>query len=61
MKNESVAILDIRSGEVSFSLGAKGVNGTFAFKDSHTEGYEGYCAFLPPRGFRRNDGGTAKL
>ena len=43
MKNESVAILDIRSGEVSFSLGAKGVNGTFAFKDSHTEGYEGYC------------------
>ena len=43
MRNESVAILDIRSGEISFSLGAKGVNGTFVFKDTHSESYEGYC------------------
>lgn len=43
MKNETVAILDIRSGEVSFFLGAKGVNDTFVFNASHTESYEGYC------------------
>ncbi len=42
MKYESVAILDIRSGEVTFALGTKGVNGTFVFKDSHSESYEGY-------------------
>ena len=42
MRNETVAILDIRSGEVSFFLGAKGVNGTFVFSAGHTEGYEGY-------------------
>ncbi len=42
MKHESVAILDIRSDEVTFALGMKGVNGTFVFKDSHSEGYEGY-------------------
>lgn len=43
MKNESVAILDIRSNEVSFLLGAKGVNGTFVFSGMHSEKYEGYC------------------
>ena len=43
MKNETVAILDIRSGEVSFFLGAKGVNNTFVFSAGQTEGYEGYC------------------
>ncbi len=42
MKYESVAILDIRSGEVTFALGTKGVNGTFVFKDSHSEEYDGY-------------------
>ena len=42
MKNESVAILDIRSSEVSFLLGAKGVNGTFVFSGMHSEKYEGY-------------------
>ncbi len=44
MKYESVAILDIRSGEVTFALGTRGVNDTFVFKDSHTEEYEGYVA-----------------
>ena len=43
MRNETVAILDIRSGEVSFFLGAKGVNSTFVFSAGHTESYEGFC------------------
>ncbi len=55
MKYESVAILDIRSGEVTFALGTKGVNGTFVFKDSHTERYEGFLTegFLDEASFRR--------
>ncbi|MBO5412551.1 MAG: hypothetical protein J6A38_05690 [Clostridia bacterium] len=55
MRNESVAILDIRSGEVSFLLGAKGVNGTFAFGDSRSEKYDGYCldGFFDVDSFRR--------
>ncbi len=55
MKYESVAILDIRSGEVTFALGSKGVNGTFVFKDSRTEEYEGYLTegFLDEASFRR--------
>ena len=54
MKNETVAILDIRSGEVSFFLGAKGVNGTFVFSASQTETYEGYCVegFFDEASFR---------
>lgn len=42
MRKGSVAILDIRSNEISFSLGAKGVNGTFVFSDSHNETYDGF-------------------
>ncbi len=55
MKYESVAILDIRSGEVTFALGTKGVNGTFVFNDSHSEEYEGYLTdgFLDENSFRR--------
>lgn len=55
MRNESVAILDIRSGEICFSLGAKGVNDTFVFNDSNTRSYEGYCVegFLDEASFRR--------
>lgn len=55
MKNESVAILDIRSGEISFLLGAKGVNGTFVFGGSHSESYEGCFVdgFLDEASFRR--------
>ncbi len=55
MKHESVAILDIRSGEVTFALGTKGVNGTFVFKDSHSERYEGYFTdgFLEENSFRQ--------
>ncbi len=55
MKHESVAILDIRSGEITFALGTKGVNGTFVFKDSHTESYDGYLTdgFFEENSFRR--------
>lgn len=44
MKNQSVAVLDIRSNEVSFLLGAKGVNETFLFSDSRSEQYEGFSS-----------------
>lgn len=55
MRNESVAILDIRSGEVSFLLGSKGVNGTFVFSGNRSEWYEGYMTdgFLDEESFRR--------
>ncbi len=42
MRSKSVAILDIRSGEVSFLLGAKGVNDTFVLGGNRTEKYAGY-------------------
>lgn len=55
MKNESVAILDIRSNEVTFSLGAKGVNDTFAFHNTASKTYEGFFldGFLDEESFRR--------
>lgn len=42
MRNESVAILDIRSCEFTFFLGSKGVNDTFVFHGSNTQPYEGF-------------------
>ena len=55
MRNESAAILDIRSNEVVFLLGAKGVNGTFVISSSHTERYEGFSngAFLDKQSLRK--------
>ena len=55
MRNESVAILDIRSYELTFFLGSKGVNDTFVFCGSHTEKYEGYSTdgFFDRESFRR--------
>lgn len=55
MKNESVAILDIRSYEITFFLGSKGVNGTFVFYGNHTEKYEGFSTegFFDEDSFRR--------
>lgn len=54
MRNESVAVLDIRSSEVTFLIGAKGVNGTFVFRGSKSEKYEGYSSegFLDEASFR---------
>ena len=42
MRNESVAILDIRSHEFTFFLGSKGVNDTFVFHGSNTQPYGGF-------------------
>lgn len=55
MRNESVAILDIRSYEIVFFLGSKGVNDTFVFYGSHTEKYEGFSTsgFFDVESFRR--------
>lgn len=55
MRNDSVAVLDIRSNEISFLLGAKGVNGTFSFRDSRSEQYEGFSSagFYDEQSFRR--------
>lgn len=55
MRNESVAVLDVRSYEVTFLIGAKGVNDTFVFRDGKSEKYEGYTSegFLDVESFRR--------
>lgn len=55
MKNESVAILDVRSYEITFFLGSKGVNDTFVFYGSHTEKYDGFSTdgFFNGESFRR--------
>lgn len=55
MKNESVAVLDVRSYEITFFLGSKGVNDTFVLGGSHTEPYEGFSkdGFLDKESFRR--------
>lgn len=42
MAQKSVAVLDIRSSEVTVFIGERGVNGTFVFKASRTETYGGY-------------------
>ncbi|MBQ8319605.1 MAG: hypothetical protein IJX81_01885 [Clostridia bacterium] len=42
MKNERVAVLDVRSFEVTFLIGSKGINDTFVFCGSKSEKYEGY-------------------
>lgn len=44
MKNESVAIFDIRSYTLTFMIGGRGVNGTFVYRGSESETYDGYGA-----------------
>ena len=53
MRNERVAVLDIRSVEVTFLLASKGVNDTFVFCGSKSEKYEGYATdgFLEEKSF----------
>ena len=55
MRNESVAVLDIRSYEVAFFLGAKGVNDTFLSCGGRSERYEGFSTdgFYDEDSFRR--------
>ena len=42
MKNESVAIFDIRSYTLTFMIGGRGVNGTFVYRGRESENYDGY-------------------
>ena len=42
MSRNSVAVLDVRSSEVTVIVGERGVNNTFVFKASRTEPYDGY-------------------
>ena len=42
MAQKSVAVLDVRSSDVTVFVGERGVNGTFVFKASRTESYGGY-------------------
>ena len=42
MSRKSVAVLDVRSSEVTVVVGERGVNNTFVFKASKTEPYDGY-------------------
>ncbi len=55
MRNESVAILDVRSYEIVFFLGSKGVNDTFVFSGTHTEKYDGFSSegFFDEDNFRK--------
>ena len=55
MKNESVAILDVKSYEITFYLGSKGVNNTLVLYDSFTEKYEGFSTdgFFDETSFRQ--------
>ncbi len=42
MGRGSVAVLDVRSAEVTVAVGERGVNRTIVFNASHTESYGGY-------------------
>ncbi|MDE7087296.1 MAG: hypothetical protein K2O67_03790, partial [Clostridia bacterium] len=43
MRNKSVAVLDIRSGEITAAIAEKGVNNTFIIKNKYTRSYDGYA------------------
>ena len=42
MGRNSVAVLDVRSGEIAIFVGGRGVNYSIVFKTSKTEEYDGY-------------------
>lgn len=42
MKNERIAVLDVRSFEVFFLIGSKGINDTYTFTDKSVQ-YEGFA------------------
>jgi cell division protein FtsA len=43
VKNKSVAVLDIRSDEITAVVGEKGVNNTFVIKSKYTCSYDGFA------------------
>jgi cell division ATPase FtsA len=44
MRNDRVAVLDVRSFELTFLIGTKGFNSSLVVCGEHTEEYEGYSA-----------------
>ncbi len=54
MKNQRVAVLDIRSFEVTFLIGSRGVNNTFIVCGSESQKYEGFSSsgFIDKESFR---------
>ncbi len=55
MRKNSVAVMDIRSSEITVAVGEHGVNGTFIVKSKYTTSYEGYAdgELLDVRSFER--------
>ena len=53
MLNKSVALIDVRSSEITAVVAERGVNKTFIIKSSFTANYDGYAEgqFLDARGF----------
>ena len=43
MNRKSVAVLDVRSADVTVLVGELGVNNTFVFKWIHTHPYDGFA------------------
>ena len=43
MRKKSVAVLDIRSSEITAVVGERGVNNTFIIKSKYTCAYDGYA------------------
>ena len=43
MRKKSVAVLDIRSSEITAAVGERGVNNTFIIKSKYTCAYDGYA------------------
>ena len=53
MRKKSVALLDIRSSEITAVVGERGVNDTFIIKSKYSCGYDGYAEgeFIDGDGF----------
>ena len=43
MRRKSVAVLDIRSSEITAVVGERGVNNTFIIKSKYSCAYDGYA------------------
>lgn len=55
MNRKSVAVLDVRSADVTVLVGERGVNNTFVFKGIHTHPYDGFAEseFFEVRGLQQ--------
>ena len=43
MRRKSVAVLDVRSSEITAVVGERGVNNTFIIKSKYSCAYDGYA------------------